>query len=132
MASGTVPVVADATALPEIVGSGGVVFRNGRRDDLREKLKSIVQDESRLASLSATSRTRGSSPSGKTMRGRGVRPVRRCSMRSRNSRAAAGKGTKLYSKRARARGQEVYTEPGALSWTIANGSHSGPYTEQGR
>lgn len=58
MAAGTVPVVADATALPEVVGSGGVVFRNGCQDDLRKKLREIVQDEPRQIALSNASRTR--------------------------------------------------------------------------
>jgi glycosyltransferase involved in cell wall biosynthesis len=52
MASGVVPVVADGTALPEVVGDCGIVFRNGSSDDLRAKLRQIMADEASQITLS--------------------------------------------------------------------------------
>ena len=45
MTAGVVPVVSDDTALPEVVGECGLVFRCGSSDDLRSKLKQIMRDE---------------------------------------------------------------------------------------
>lgn len=52
MTAGTIPIVADSTALPEVVGDGGVVFRNGSITDLRSKLTALMQDESEQIRLS--------------------------------------------------------------------------------
>lgn len=52
LAAGTVPIVSDSTALPEIVGDAGVVFRNGSPDDLRDKLAGLMSDENRQVVLS--------------------------------------------------------------------------------
>lgn len=46
MSNGCVPVVADGTALPEVVGDGGVVFENGRIDSLEKSLRQLLDDQS--------------------------------------------------------------------------------------
>ena len=48
MANGCVPVVADNTALPEVVGEAGVVFQNGSQNDLIEKLAGLISDKAEL------------------------------------------------------------------------------------
>ena len=52
MACGCVPLVADGTALPEVVGNAGIVFRRGNQDDLVAKLAALMSDEARLEELS--------------------------------------------------------------------------------
>ena len=44
MANGCVPVVADNTALPEVVGKAGIVFQNSSQNDLLNKLASLISD----------------------------------------------------------------------------------------
>ncbi len=58
MAAGVVPVVSDGTALPEVVGSCGLVFRNGSSDDLRSKLRQIMTDEASQLALSEAGQRR--------------------------------------------------------------------------
>lgn len=58
MAGGVVPVVSDGTALPEVVGGCGVVFRNGSTDDLRSKLRQIMADEASQLALSEAGQQR--------------------------------------------------------------------------
>lgn len=52
MSHGCVPVVADGTALPEVVGDGGVVFRRGDLDALVKALGDLLSDPERVRSLS--------------------------------------------------------------------------------
>ncbi len=51
MSAGTTPVVADQTALPEVVGDCGVTFRNGSMPDLVAKLAELMADPERQARL---------------------------------------------------------------------------------
>ncbi len=60
MAAGAVPIVADETALPEVTGESGLVFRNGSLDDLTRKLREILRDERRQEALSIAARERAS------------------------------------------------------------------------
>jgi glycosyltransferase involved in cell wall biosynthesis len=48
MAAGCVPLVADDTALAEVVGEAGVIFINGSQTDLNTKLHDLLSDESVL------------------------------------------------------------------------------------
>lgn len=52
MAAGCVPVIADGTALPEIVGEAGVLFRNGSLPELAAKLAALMHDPMRQQALS--------------------------------------------------------------------------------
>jgi glycogen synthase len=45
MAAGAVPVVADGTALPEVVGESGICFANGSLDHLESVLAGLMEDE---------------------------------------------------------------------------------------
>lgn len=53
MALGCVPIVADDTALTEVVGDAGFVFRNGSVDDLVSKLEHAMIDEDELEQKSS-------------------------------------------------------------------------------
>ena len=48
MAYGCVPVVADNTALPEVVGEAGIVFQNGSQNDLIDRLAGLISDKAEL------------------------------------------------------------------------------------
>ena len=45
MSNGCVPLVADKTALPEVVGNGGLVFENGNIDSLEKALRQLLDNE---------------------------------------------------------------------------------------
>jgi glycosyltransferase involved in cell wall biosynthesis len=58
MARGCVPVVADQTALPEVVGDAGIVFRNGSLDDLISKLQFLMSNDHELERRSDACKSR--------------------------------------------------------------------------
>lgn len=54
MAAGAVPVVADGTALPEVVGESGICFANGNLEHLESALAGLMEDEALQERLSAS------------------------------------------------------------------------------
>jgi glycosyltransferase involved in cell wall biosynthesis len=56
--AGCVPLVADQTALADLVGDAELTFSNGRLDTLCERLAALLDDEDLLRAKSATCRTR--------------------------------------------------------------------------
>lgn len=53
MAAGTIPVVSDSNALPEVVGEAGVTFRCNCSDDLELKLRLLLPEERLQQELSS-------------------------------------------------------------------------------
>jgi D-inositol-3-phosphate glycosyltransferase len=52
MSAGCVPVVTDGTALPEVVGDGGVVVQQGCIDRLTDEIAALIMDPQRRHALS--------------------------------------------------------------------------------
>ena len=66
MAAGAVPVAADGTALPEVIGTAGVCFPADSQKDLTAALAALMENEPRLQELSAAcaARVREAFPAG--------------------------------------------------------------------